>query len=35
MPLETVPADTFEMDRIVTARLLELGVGPDRVHRNW
>jgi NAD(P)H-flavin reductase len=24
-----------EMDRIVTARLLELGVGPDRVHRNW
>lgn len=24
-----------EMDRVVTARLLELGVGPDRVHRNW
>jgi NAD(P)H-flavin reductase len=24
-----------EMDRVVAARLLELGVGPDRVHRNW
>lgn len=24
-----------EMDRVVTARLLELGVGPERVHRNW
>ena len=24
-----------EMDRVVSARLLELGVGPERVHRNW
>lgn len=36
------PADTHavvcglpEMDRVVSARLLELGVGPERVHRNW
>lgn len=24
-----------EMDRVVSARLLELGVGPERIHRNW
>lgn len=24
-----------EMDRLVSAMLLERGVGPDRVHRNW
>lgn len=24
-----------EMDRAVSARFLELGVGPERIHRNW